>query len=722
MLRLAIKCVLVLMGVSYAAAAKPEFNVDFACGWDGCYRPMEWTPVEIGVSSNLTEPFGGSLILSGPQDSQNNLNIVHPFVLTPNVAISVPLVTKMKFGIGKCTVAIRDERGRKWSDQAIDLWDTSGNSRLLRVVRDSDMLIGTAGQPLFNLLRLDQEAAATSSRGWGKVYAAHKTYRSIPWDWTGFVSLDLLILYNPDWGQLRPEQIKAICDWVSNGGTLLLVLGSHPLSADHPLAQLMPVSLGQPRQTTISEQVLAQWELDSSSTETVTAWPLSPKPGALWVGTSESSAGFFAVGLAGFGRVAVLAFDPSQLSSGQAAHSAAFWTTRIGACLSDPPVSTQNSGQMATISGGYRRTIVLSQNASQQPDNGPDYVYQSGLSQNSVNQVLQYQYDVKQMRPLSIWWVILILASMAILLGPVDYFVLRRLDRLPLTWLTSIGWIALFTVGAYYGVQALRGGRMQVRTVSVLDSVAGGRVGWATHYLGIFAPRSDDYQLDGLASQQWWSGLASSEDQMYAQQGGLVTRQIYCQQTDGSNLPFSVPINIWTVQTLMGETPTTETPFKATVDRAGDTATVEIANTSNSPIRTGFVLFGDAYVDIPPVAAGSSQRLEGPVRPFNPWSVAYPSTPQRRPPTYAGRNMPGVPTYPPGLSSVATGAFLSPGCLSRTLAMHGYLRQGAALVCVQFGDASAPFRVKDRSYDASSVRWARQIVLPRSAQKEPSHD
>jgi hypothetical protein len=701
MLRLAIRGLLVLMGVSFAAAAKPEFNVDFACGWDGCYRPMEWMPVEVGISSNLTEPFGGSLVVSGPQDSQNRLHIVHPFVLTPNVALSVPLVTKMSFGIGKCSVTIRDEQGQTRSDQAIELWDPSGKSRMLQVVRDPDVLIGVMGQPLFSVLRLSQDTVAASSRGPGKVFVGHKTYRAIPWDWTGFVSLDLLILYNPDWTQLRPEQIRAVCDWVSNGGTLLLILGSHPLPADSPLLEIMPFSVGRPRQTTISEQVLARWELDSGSAETVTAWPLSLKPSALLMNPSESSSDLFGVGLAGFGRIAVLAFDPSQLSSGQAARSAAFWTNRIAACLSDQPAS-ERAADRATPAGAGRRTIILSEKASEGSNTRPDHFYKTGVSQSFANHILEYQYDLKQMRPLSIWWVILILASMAVLLGPVDYFVLKRLDRLPLTWLTSIGWIAIFTVGAYYGVQALRGGRMQVRAVSVLDSIAGGPTGWATHYLGIFAPKSDDYQLEGLAARQWWSGLAAGTDEIYAQQGGFVTRQIYCQQIDGTNLPFSVPINIWTVQSLVGEAPSADMPFKATVERAGDTATVEITNSSEGPIRAGFVLFEDAYIEIPAMAAGRTMRLEQPIHPFNPWSP--------------GLSIQGFPAYPPGLRGVATGMFLSPECVNRTLAMYDYLRRGAALVCVEFSDASAPFRVKDHSYEAASVRWARQIVLPKNAQ------
>ena len=367
---------------------------------------------------------------------------------------------------------------------------------------------------------------------------------------------------------------------------------------------------------------------------------------------------------------------------------------------------------------------MFSENAADQHGKLPDSLYQAGISQVSSSRVLQYQYDLKQMRPLSIWWVILILASMAILLGPVDYFVLKRLDRLPLTWLTSIGWIAVFTVGAYYGVQALRGGQMQIRTVSVQDSIAGSGTGWATHYLGIFAPRSDDYQLDGLVPPQWWSGLASSEGQMYARQGSLVTRQLSCRQMDGGNLPFSLPINIWTVQSLVGEMPSQEALFKATVERTGDTAVIDIANTSGRSIRMGFILFQDGYADIPPLAAGASQRFERSIQAFSPWSDGQAAVGQAQNyrQVYYGPHPPGLPVYPPGVPGPVTGAFLSPGCFHRTLAMHSYLQHGAALVCVELQSDSPPFRVKGRSYEAASVQWARQVVLPKSAQKESDHD
>jgi len=103
--------VFVLASVDTASAESP-FNVDCFFGWGGCYRPMEWTPVEIGISSILTEPFAGSLNVSAQQDGLNTLNIAHTFVLTPDIPLHIPLVTKLAFAADKCTVKIADERGR----------------------------------------------------------------------------------------------------------------------------------------------------------------------------------------------------------------------------------------------------------------------------------------------------------------------------------------------------------------------------------------------------------------------------------------------------------------------------------------------------------------------------------------------------------------------------------------------------------------------------------
>ncbi|MHC4741257.1 MAG: hypothetical protein ACYS8Z_05070, partial [Planctomycetota bacterium] len=50
--------VFVLAGGVALRAEDSKFNVDFFCGWGDCYRPMEWTPLEIGIGSTLEKPLG----------------------------------------------------------------------------------------------------------------------------------------------------------------------------------------------------------------------------------------------------------------------------------------------------------------------------------------------------------------------------------------------------------------------------------------------------------------------------------------------------------------------------------------------------------------------------------------------------------------------------------------------------------------------------------------
>jgi hypothetical protein len=715
MSRILIAALLLLAGTASVQGAKDiEFNVDFFCGWEGYYRPMEWTPIEVGIGA-MKEPFSGTFTITARQDGLNTLNVIHSFVLTPDRPLTAPLVTKFAFATDRCTLAIRDEKGRTRWQQAINLWDFSAANRMLRVVQEQDLLIGLLGQARFGLLRLPQETACTSDRGAGKVFLGSKVPRAAPWDWTGYVSLDSLVICDLDWSLLQPQQARAIGEWISNGGTALVILGQHPLPADSPLRAFVPFHIGEPKQVEIPALVLEEWGLDSTKAQTVTAWPLSPKSNAVIarkVGTSEGDC-LWGVGFAGFGRMAVLAFNPAQLGEEQSGRSATFWTRQMAAVY-----SSRTSSAAGVPSAGGRRIIPAGE--PEAGGNSPggfnpnDNRYQITVAQKATNQVMEFLYQLEQMKPLSIWWIVLTLMALAVLLGPVDYLVLKRLDRLPYTWLTSTGWIVIFTVGAYFGVQWLRAGAMEVRAVSVLDGIADSNCAWATSYTGLFAPRSGDYRLAGLTSNQWWSGISPMREEVWAYQRDTGMQQIHCLQVDGGNLPVSLPVNMWTVQPLLSEWALDRMPFTASVERRGAAVAVEIRNTSDSAIQRGYVLFGDTCADLGPVPAHSTKRFDVRPRPFRSWEQMGPRpVPNRR-----GQPMvlmPGAnaPRYPGQLGGPAESAFLAQGCLSRTLAMHACLDSGAALVCVVFEKAPLPMDVKDRSYAVNHVQVARQLVLPK---------
>lgn len=692
-----------------AAAEKDEdpFNVDFFCGWGGYYRPMEWTPVEIGISSTLTEPFAGIITVSAQQDGLNTMNINYEFVLTPDIPLHLPLVTKFAFTADKCSVRLADkDRGRTQWSQEYELWGMETNSRFITVVNENDLLIGLIGSGKFGLLRLPKQSRCMSQMGQGGVFVGDKLPRMVPWDWTGFVPLDLLVLYDPDWNLFSSQQLKAISQWVSNGGKLLLIPSSHPLAVTNPIAQLLPFELQDAKQMTVSPEILKKFGLDGGLTEAVTGWSIVPKSEARFFEfeTSDENECLFATGYSGFGRVGVLAFDPATMSDRQKENSASFWIHCIKEVL-----EYTDASHYITVSSGFRSNqisrTIQSVSDTEIVRNRPvnRNRFDIGWAQAANNAVMEFLYQ--GIRPLSIWWVILLLITLAVLLGPLDYKLLKRIDRLPLTWLTCTFWIIIFTVGAYYGVQALRAGDMELRVVSVMDGIKNSNHAWSTNYCGLFAPYSDNYQLENLQENQWWSGIAPTQEAIWQQSTKVGGRRIYCFQHDGGNLPYSIPVNIWDVQCLLNESTMQELPFDAEVQIQDDEVVIDIVNKSESPILRGRVLMSDNRgITFDSVPAGQSRQFSSHSHRMGIWDG------------YSAERY-GEYYYRRGRRSNITfkkeDAFFAQGCLQRTQTMSAYLTGGAAIVSVEYDQAPISFGLKDRSYKRNHIQLARLVVFPK---------
>lgn len=729
------------------ALDEKDFNVDCVFGWRGCYRPMEWTPVEIEVTAKIDDPLPLALTLTSQQDGLNTLNITQPLVLTPDVRSYVPLVTKLYFGGQDCRLRLTDEKGRtRWS-QTYDLWGNSLGTRIVEPIPQQDLLIGYVGRPHFGLTQLSQQCICRSGKRLGKVHLKDKLPRMLPWDWPGYVSLDLLILYNPEWNDIKPAQAQAVTDWVANGGKLLLVVGSNPLPPNHGLARSLPFELTVARQVTIPAADSARWNWHAGRA-VVVANPLRVKPAVRhYSAHAYGDDTLFATARLGFGHVALVAFDPTSAKDPfdeplklNTAEQLAFWIHHCRALLGDPPPldtktqpdpSTFRSGNLppgvvlpSNLPPGARRAMLDSMNPDDSRDGQPilertiEYVgphddpqqddqdffhqYQVGPAGLANAAVLEHLRDIPQLRPLSIWWVIWLLAVLALLLGPIDYFVLKRRNQLPWTWLTCTFWIGLFSVGAYFGVQALRSGKMQVRTVSITDAIQGEPVAWSTTYAGIFAAKSNEYHLDLPEQRQWWSGIAPT-DRTIDRYQTLGTRNIFCLQRDGSNLPSALPINIWTMQSLLQESNNASASLSAKLTGEPNNLQITLANLAGEPILDGFVLIGaDRIFTFAEVGPHETITLEVQAQPSDWWQTRINRLGQlqHRSMNFAGN------------LSLET-AFFAQGALARTLAMQDALTDhNAVLVCARYHNTPLDFEVKNNKYETDHVQYVRLLLFP----------
>jgi hypothetical protein len=318
---------------------------------------------------------------------------------------------------------------------------------------------------------------------------------------------------------------------------------------------------------------------------------------------------------------------------------------------------------------------------------------------------MEYLLNIPQMRPLSVWWVILLLVLLALLLGPVDYIVLKKLDRQPLTWLTCTFWIVVFTVGAYYGVQALRSGVLQYRSVTVMDCIEAEDSMWSATHAGLFAPKSDKYQLDGINGKQWWSAVSPEQRDIYYYRGGrTASRNVFCMQYDGANIPYALPINIWTMQCLLCEEPVESFPIRAVVKRRQNQVTAEISNLSDKPLERGYIVFADNRVfEFDGLGPTTTKTLKGTLREKQIWNsdnVNYHET---------------IKIKNSMLNTEE--AYIAKGSLNRTKALGAMIERGAAVVCAEMNTQEPTIQVKGKTCEYTNRKLYRLAVFPDELQE-----
>jgi hypothetical protein len=88
-----------------------------------------------------------------------------------------------------------------------------------------------------------------------------------------------------------------------------------------------------------------------------------------------------------------------------------------------------------------------------------------------------------------------LLVAYIVLIGPVNYLILKRLDRREWAWVTMPILIVVFAAGAYTYGAALRGSEVIVNEIAIVRGAPGATEGAAQAYLGVFSPSRSTYQL-----------------------------------------------------------------------------------------------------------------------------------------------------------------------------------------------------------------------------------
>ncbi|MEX2219850.1 MAG: hypothetical protein WD749_13950, partial [Phycisphaerales bacterium] len=473
-------------------------------GWGNIIPGERWAPITVYLTAG-DKPASGVIIVEFPQDTTQSARITAPFAATPNRTTPITVVAALSERCNQADITIitDDRRARRlrYSDTGL------GNTiRMPGVLPPTQGVVLVVGRPsLPDAAREWPQFAATGvageeephvlEPGWGHLVIARADAGSLPPIPAAYDGLAAMVVDGDAALGIDPRILESVHQWVLGGGRLIIVAdrpgdlwrawlppgvrsfvaddppGVHPLPAEVAESiRRFAADLASPagaveriqaeRRTRIQQQhytppgrstvqpstsklpgpaeTLAMRPLRLSQAARATGWRLA------WALPGDGSAGALAEGPAGFGHITVLGLEPIRSTVVVSSRAAgAPWRDALTPAIAD------------FLEGGWAE--------------GHAYYGPQSRPQAAINSALESMATVPSIGG----WVIIAFGAglllLVLLVGPVDYLVLRRLQAGQHWWLSSLAWIGLACAAAYAAPALIRTHPTQVSRLSVVD-------------------------------------------------------------------------------------------------------------------------------------------------------------------------------------------------------------------------------------------------------------
>ena len=421
------------------AQAKETITITAAAGLDGFCKNDEWLPVHVTVENT------GADVNARVQTSYKN-NMGGQTV--DGADISLPATSRKEFflyvtpaGLMRTfNVSVLD--GNKALAKAnININCTSDETSLFGVVTDSpsnfDILNNV--RPLTGVARTAQlniSDLPDQSQGWGM--------------------LDTLVISNVDTGTLNPEQKKSLKLWVANGGKLFVTGGIQWQSTAAGLDDLLPIKLTSTQNVT-GLSALSAYAVDSDPLEAESI---------LAAGAAETGANILVE------QNGIPVLIEKEIGYGKVYYFAA-----------DPGLQPLNDWDgMQDI---YQHLLaVKSPKPSWSNGTWDSYQASSALA------------TLPELALPSFFYICGWLGLYIVVIGPVNYLVLRRMKRTELAWITVPALVIIFTSLAYFSGYAYRGTRPILNRIMLTQAWQGVGEAQTTALLGLYSPTRTTYNVE----------------------------------------------------------------------------------------------------------------------------------------------------------------------------------------------------------------------------------
>lgn len=410
---------------------------------------------------------------------------------------------------------------------------------------------------------------------------------------------------------LKEKEVEALQAWVQGGGHLIVTveqpgdlgtatwlrdllpaqvrgLNSHRMDGelhkwlirddlDHPGQPGSPLRFGyepphasdEPSRTTPFSRLSAQVSFDRSDLPLVGLRPLS---GALSYG--PTNAPLIVSSPRGRGLVTVLAFNPER----------------------DPIKTWKFRPEFWARLAGVPQNLLLTDRAQV-----PTY-----YGSRSLDTLFGAMVETTQIRKLPVGALLLLLVAYLAVIGPIDQWWLKKINRPMLTWLTFPAYVALFSLLIYWIGFKLRAGQTEWNELHVADlfpRIGGAEIRGRT-FASIYSPANETYHIGSDVANATlrpesgglWMGNRSE---------GRSTLQLAAK--NGFAADIYVPV--WTSQMHVSDwEEEMSTPVKAVLTETADGFAIRVENTLDKPFDQVWVIHSGTVHELG--ALGTGQRSE----------------------------------------------------------------------------------------------------------------
>ena len=474
----------VLPPVCHGEQVESSVQVEYELGFGGEFKRGVWTPVQATVVNDGAADFHGEFVVEAEDVDGIPVNYSSQesqFTVAAGASVTVSQLIKVGRLPWRVEVGVRNGTTGQLVDQKLFDQSAGGNRKATSYfVLQLGKGLPISRSRLQSSLTADPDLVEVS-------LIQYDDFENLPAEWIGYESIDLMVMPTAESGildRLSDAQSQALKDWVHQGGRLILFAGKEAerlASDDSPLAQLIPGEItgtvAQWNTSGLENYGNAQQRLFLQAGKNPLA-ELSVTDGRVILRDQENAQALHPLivrSVRGFGMVVFVTFD-----------------------IDTPPLDEWNSSARV-----LEKLIAIGRNAGEEDDSmsggGGNHAGYQDISGQLRSQLEKFE----NVTPIQFVWIAALLAFFIILIGPLDYYLLRKLDRFQWTWVTFPGAVVVIAIIVVVMTNTLPAKSPQMNQLHIVDIDASTGTVRGTDYLALYSPQvaAFDVRLDKVTSE-----------------------------------------------------------------------------------------------------------------------------------------------------------------------------------------------------------------------------